>query len=47
MISMKNLVFIAESEYQLNTQLKKKIRKAKFLFSIEHNTETNELEKVA
>lgn len=42
----KNLVFMAESEYQLNAA-KEKNPKAKFLFSIEHNTETVEMDKVA
>lgn len=41
-----NLVFLAESIYSLNSA-KEKNSKAKFLFSIEHNTETQELEKVA
>ena len=41
-----NLVYLAESVYSLNSA-KEKNPKAKFLFSIEHNTETNELEKVA
>jgi peptide chain release factor 3 len=39
------LVFMAESEYQLNAA-KEKNPKAKFLFSIEHNTETVQMEKV-
>lgn len=39
-----NLVFLAESVYALNSA-KEKNPKAKFLFSIEHNTETHELEK--
>lgn len=41
-----NLVFLAESNFTLN-QAKEKNPKAKFLFSIEHNTETQEMEKVA
>src|SRR5690606_33486030 len=41
-----NLVFIAESPYQLNSA-KENNPKAKFLFNIEHNTETVELDKVA
>ncbi len=41
-----NLVFMAESAYQLNTA-KENNPKAKFLFNIEHNTETVELDKVA
>ncbi|RPI71533.1 MAG: peptide chain release factor 3, partial [Ignavibacteriales bacterium] len=41
-----NLVFMAESAYQLNTA-KEKNPKAQFLFNIEHNTETFELDKVA
>jgi len=42
----KNLVFMAESPYQLNAA-KEKNPKAQFLFNIEHNTETVELDKVA
>ena len=41
-----NLVFMAESEYQLNAA-KEKNPKAKFLFSIEHNTETVQMESVS
>ena len=41
-----NLVFMAESEYQLNAA-KEKNPKAKFLTSIEHNTETVQMENVA
>ena len=41
-----NLVFMAESPYQLNAA-KENNPKAKFLFNIEHNTETVELDKVA
>jgi peptide chain release factor 3 len=41
-----NLVYLAESIYSLNSA-KENNPKAQFLFSIEHNTETNELEKVA
>jgi hypothetical protein len=37
---------MAESEYQLNTA-KEKNPKAKFLFSIEHNTETVQMENVS
>ncbi len=40
------LVFLSESAYSLNSA-KEKNPKAKFLFSIEHNTQTQELEKVA
>lgn len=40
-----NLVFMAESSYSLNSA-KEKNPKAKFLFSIEHNSQTQELEKV-
>ncbi len=39
-----NLVFLADSVYALNAA-KEKNPNAKFLFSIEHNTETHELEK--
>lgn len=41
-----SLVYLAESVYSLNSAMEKN-PKAKFLFSIEHNTETNELENVA
>ncbi|HSP86666.1 MAG TPA: peptide chain release factor 3, partial [Ignavibacteriaceae bacterium] len=41
-----NLVFMAESPYQLNVA-KENNPKAKFLFNIEHNTETVELDNVA
>jgi hypothetical protein len=41
-----NIVFMAESPYQLNAA-KENNPKAKFLFNIEHNTETVELDKVA
>lgn len=42
----KNLVFMTESAYQLNTA-KENNPKAKFLFSIEHNTETVEIENLS
>lgn len=42
----KNLVFIAESAYSLN-RAKEKNPDAQFLFSIEHNDQTLELENVA
>ena len=41
-----SLVFMAESPYQLNAA-KENNPKAQFLFNIEHNTETLELDKVA
>lgn len=40
-----NLVFMAESAYSLNSA-KEKNPDAQFLFSVEHNTQTRELEKV-
>jgi len=42
----KNLVYIAESEYSLQ-RAKEKNPKAQFLFSIEHNDQTLEMENVA
>jgi len=42
----KNLTFLAESVYQLELA-KDKNPKAQFLFSIEHNSETVEMEKIA
>ena len=42
----KNLVYIAESEYSLQ-RAKEKNPKAQFLFSIEHNDQTLEMESVA
>jgi peptide chain release factor 3 len=42
----KNLTFLAESVYQLELA-KEKNPKARFLFSVEHNPETVEMEKIA